>query len=163
MKNVCIVIFFFLFACKKEKKDEIILPQTSERFRILTENRWLMAHEYVDSTAYAKGHLYEWPLNTTDDFIDMYDTCTLETENIFLPNGQWKLNKSKTCSAGISDDAGRWKLINNDNDFVIVGQDTLHIVELNKSGFKMYYESYTYVQQQLIRTTYIMWTYKASQ
>ncbi len=161
MKNICIVILFFLFACKKEKKNETILPQTSERFKILTEHRWLMTHEYVDSTAYAKSHLNEWPLNTTDDFMDPFDTCSLESENLLLPNGQWKLNKNRTCSAGISDDAGRWKLINNDFDFVIVGQDTLHIVELNNQHLKMYYEQYTYYLGKVILIEYCMWTFNS--
>lgn len=162
MKNIFLIIFFFLFACKKEKKDEAQpQPQTSERFRLLTENHWVMTHEYVDSTSYAKNHLTEWPLNTTDDFMDPYDTCALESDNIFLPDGQWKLKKNKTCSAATSEDVGKWKLFNSDNDFIIVSQDTMHIVELNKQNFKMYYEVYTYYQGKVILVEYDMWTFKA--
>lgn len=161
MKNICIVILFFLSACKKEKKDETILPQTSERFRILTSHRWAMTHEYVDSTSYAKANLHLWPLSTTDDFMDMYDTCSWQSESILLPDGTWKLKKSPSCSPSVSEDVGRWKLANNDNDFVIGSQDTMHIVELNDHNFKMYYKQYTWVQGQLVLIEYCMWTFDA--
>lgn len=161
MRYFIFLIVIIVFACKKEKKPDVILPEPSERFKILTEHKWAMTHEYVDSTAYAKSHLNEWPLNTTDDFMDIYDTCSWDSRTLFLTDGRVKLAKSPACSASVSENVGNWKLTNNDNDFIIVGQDTLHIVELNNSNFKMYYKSYTYLHQQLIRIEYTMWTYEA--
>lgn len=120
-----------------------------------------MTHEYVDSTAYAKSHLNEWPFSTTDDSMDRYDTCSWDSENIFLTDGSWKLKKSITCRASVSENVGHWKLTNNDNDFEILGQGTMHIIELSSTKFKMYYTSDVYIHQQLIRTDYVMWTFKA--
>lgn len=161
MKKFLFIFLLGLIACKKEKKDEFILPQLSERFNILTSHHWAMTHEYVDSTAYAKANLNLWPLNTTDDFMDINDTCSWQSEGIFLPNGQWKLKKSPACSSSVSEDVGFWKLTNNDNDFVIVGQDTLHIVELNHQNLKMYYEQYTTIQGHVVLVEYCMWTFEA--
>ncbi len=162
MKPLLLLFFIVLLGCKKEKLPLDPMPQDpSERFVFLTNNYWKWTHEYIDSTAYAKNHLSEWPLSTTDDFMDMYDTCSWDSDNIFRTSGKWEVVKSKACDSSISSDAGSWRLINNDNDFVIVGQDTFHIVELNRSDFKMYYKRYTWVQGQLVLTEYCMWTFKA--
>lgn len=161
MKNFFILCFLILIACKKEKKPDSVVLEPSERFKILTGNKWAMTHEYIDSTAYAKNHLNEWPLSTTDDFMDIYDTCSLESKTLFLPDGKVKLDKSPACSSSVSENVGNWKLTNNDNDFVIVGQDTLHIVELNHQNLKMYYEQYTTLHGQLVLVEYCMWTYEA--
>lgn len=162
MKIFIILTFIFLFSCKKEKSPDIVIPELTERIKILTQHSWSMTHQYIDSTSYAKSHLSEWPLSSTEDFMDPRDTCEWDSKNLFLLDGSWKFKKSIKCPASLSEDVGRWKLINNENDFVIIGQDTMHIVELNNSSFKMYYESYVYQQQQLVRVEYIMWTYKSN-
>lgn len=161
MKTLLLFLVIALISCKKKKKPDVILPELSERTKILTGHSWSMTHQYIDSTSYAKTHLTEWPLPSTEDFMDIYDTCEWDSKNLFLLDGRWKFQKSAKCPANIAEDVGHWKLINGDNDLVIVGQDTMHIVELNNNSFKMYYESYTYFQQQLILTEYIMWTYNA--
>lgn len=161
MKYLMLIISIALYSCKKTKLTEIAIPEPSERVKLLTGHNWAMTHEYIDSTAYAKSHLNEWPLSSTDDFMNSYDTCSWDSRTLFLNDGRIKLLKSRACSASVAEDIGHWRLTNNDNDFVIVGQDTLHIVELNSTSFKMYYVSYRYYQQQLILTEYIMWTYEA--
>lgn len=160
MKYFFVTILIVLFSCKKEKKSDVVIPEPSERFKMLINHKWAMTHKYVDSTAYSKSHLDEWPLSSTDDFMDIYDTCSWDSKTLFLPDGRVKLHKSRTCDSSVSENVGNWKLTNNDNDFIIVGQDTLHIVELNNTNFKMYYKSYRYFQQQLIRIEYVMWTYE---
>lgn len=156
-------VLLVFIACNKVKKDDPqpLPPPPSERFRLLTEHRWSMTHEYVDSTAYAKANLNLWPLNTTDDYMDYSDTCSWDSESIFLADGRWKLKKSPSCDQSVSEDIGHWKLANNSQDFVNVGQDTFHIVELNTSVFKMYYKRYTWVQGQLVLTEYCMWTFNS--
>lgn len=161
MRYIVLSLLAILLSCKKEKKPQIIVPESSERFKTLTGHRWAMTHEYSDSTAYAKSHLNEWPFSTTNDSMDRYDTCLWDSESIFLPDGTWKLKKSKSCDSSISENVGNWKLTNNDNDFEIVGQGTMHIVELSSNEFKMYYTSDVYIHQQLIRTDYVMWTFHA--
>ena len=161
MKSIPLLlcILFFTFSCKKDTK--IVSTKPSERFLILTQNKWSMTHEYNDSTNYAKNNLNLWPLSTTEDFMSIYDTCDWDSKNIFLTNGSWKLIKSISCDASVSDDVGHWQLINNDNDFVIVGQDTMHIVTLTNNDFKMWYKSYTYVGTTLVLTEYRMWVFKS--
>lgn len=162
MKSFLFLLVIVFFGCKKEKLPLEAMPiAPSERYVFLTHNKWKWTHEYIDSTTYAKNHLEEWPLNTTEDFMNIYDTCSWDSESIFLTNGKWQVIKSQACDSSISPDAGNWRLINNDNDFVIVGQDTFHIVELNKSNFKMYYKRYTWVQGILVLTEYCMWTFDA--
>ncbi len=157
----CFLILFF--ACKKEKLPLDPLPPTpSERFVTLTNHNWSMTHEYKDTTAYAKSHLNEWPLTSTYDSMNIFDTCSWDSKSVFLPNSDWQLIKSPSCDASVSTDTGHWKLINNDTDFVIVGQDTLHVVELSSTDFKMYYKSYTWVHNQIVLTEYVMWTFKAT-
>lgn len=162
MKILFLLPVLLLFACNKVKKDDLLPPAPpaqSERFKLLTEHRWAMSHEYVDSTAYAKANLNLWPLNTTDDYMDYSDTCSWDSESLFLTDGRWKLKKSLACNSNVSEDVGHWKLANNDQDFVNVGQDTFHIVVLNSSSLKMYYKRYTWVQGQLVLTEYCMWTF----
>lgn len=158
MKNFIILALLFIFSCNKVKKDDYAPTPTSERFKLITGGSWAMTHEYVDSTAYAKANLNLWPLSTTDDYMDFTDTCSWDSESIFLPDGTWKLKKSVTCDQSVSENIGRWKLANNDQDFVNVGQDTFRIVELTKNSLKMYYKRYTWVQGQLVNTKYCMWT-----
>lgn len=106
-------------ACKKIKKDDPqpLPPVPSERFNILISHGWAMTHEYVDSTAYAKANLNLWPLNTTDDYMDLSDTCSWESQSLFLADGRWKLKKSLACNSNVSEDIGHWKLANRGQDF----------------------------------------------
>lgn len=156
---LCIVLFF---SCKKDPQ---ILPnKPSQRFLNLTQHKWLMTHEYIDSTAYAKNNLNLWPLSTTDDFMSVYDTCDLTSKLVLLPNGVMQSYKGLSCDPLEPNESniGNWKLINNDNDFVIVDQDTMHIVELTNNDFKMWYKVNTYVASQLVLTEYCMWTFKST-
>lgn len=161
MRLLLLVPIFFFISCRKEKKDDLATPLFSERFLLLTQHRWTMTHDYRDSSAYAKANLNLWPLSTTEDRMDYSDTCSWDSELLFLPDGKWKTKKSVTCDPSISEYIGQWKLANSDQDFVSVGADTFHIVELTQHSFKMYYKQYTWVQGQLVSTTYCMWTFAA--
>ena len=136
-------LFLILFAitfigCKKQKFPIEPMPiAPSERYVFLTHNKWKWTHEYLDSTTYAKSHVNDWPLNTTEDLMSIYDTCSWDSESTFRTDGKWEVLKSKTCDSSISPNAGSWMLINDDRDFVIVGQDTMHIVELTRRNLKM--------------------------
>jgi len=154
-----LLVMLLVLSCKKDPK---INPQSySERYTNLISHKWAMTHEYVDSTSYAKNNLNLWPLNTTEDFMSIYDTCDWDSKSAFLPDGKWELIKSPACDSSVSSNVGNWKLINNDDDFVIVGQDTMHIVELTNNDLKMWYERYTYVNGALALTEYCMWTFKS--
>lgn len=160
MKKAAIIILITLFcACKKD--NPVYTNKLSERFINLTTNKWAMIHEYNDSTNYAKNNLSLWPLSTTEDYLSTWDTCTWDSKIIFLKTGECKLEKSSSCDPSISSDVGNWKLINHDNDFVIAGQDTMHIVELTNNYLKMWYESYTYVGGQVVLIEYRMWVYNS--
>lgn len=162
MKSFLLLLIIVFIGCEKEKLPFKPLPVAPpERYIFLTQNKWKWTHEYIDSTNYAKNHLNEWPLSTTDDFMNVYDTCAWDSESIFLADGRWKLNKSPSCNSDVSEDIGHWKWANNDQDFVNVGQDTFHIVELNSVNFKMYYKRNTWAQGVLVKTEYCMWTFEA--
>jgi hypothetical protein len=159
-KNLLALFLLLFFSCKKEVYDPTL--NSSQRSINLTKHKWSMTHEYVDSTSYAKNNLNLWPLNTTDDFMSIYDTCGWDSKSVFLTNGKCQLLKSAACDSSVSSDVGYWKLINNENDFVFVGQDTMHIIELTPNDFKMWYKINTYVSGQLVLTEYCMWTFKSS-
>ena len=162
IKSLLLILPFGLFFsfCKKDTK--IVYQQPSERYMNLVTHRWSMTHEYVDSTSYAKSNLNLWPLSTTDDFMSIYDTCDWDSKSVFLTDGKCQLIKSASCDSSVSSDVGNWKFINNENDFVFIGQDTMHIIELTPNDFKMWYKINTYVSGQLVLTEYCMWTFKSS-
>ena len=156
---IFISFLIFLLSCKKDT--QISVNSLSYRYITLTKHKWSMTHEYNDSTSYAKNNLNLWPLSTTEDFMSIYDTCDWDSKNIFLTDGNWQLIKSTSCDPSVSSDVGKWKLINKDNDFVIVNQDTMHILELTDNDFKMWYKRYTSVGGAIILTEYTMWTFKS--
>ena len=147
-KQLCYLFFLtgIVSACHKTEKAPEDVPQqntANSQYNTLTGTKWKQVHYYVDTTAYAFAHLNQWPLTTTIDLLQPYDTCWITSRVQWSTNGNWYSFKGRDCSSLTADTSnnGAWSLTS--NALLISTGSTFNILELDTNHFKFYHISST--------------------